>query len=110
MGRSKRAVFATVEETSTPPTILSDGEVIARIAKANGSNLWYVDVPGSVSNSSMATLLVELPARFRQTIWLKKGGYVVVNRNVFHGRDNKLGGEIVNIVREEKQWRKQSYW
>jgi probable RNA-binding protein EIF1AD len=25
-------------------------------------------------------------------------------------RENKLGGEIVNVVREEKEWRKASYW
>lgn len=26
------------------------------------------------------------------------------------GRNNKLAGEIVNVVREEKEWRKMSYW
>jgi probable RNA-binding protein EIF1AD len=25
-------------------------------------------------------------------------------------RENKLDGEIVNVVRNEKEWRKQSYW
>lgn len=25
-------------------------------------------------------------------------------------RENKLDGEIVNVVRNEKEWRKQTYW
>lgn len=32
------------------------------------------------------------------------------DRKVFGERDNKIGGEIVNVVREEKLWRKRSYW
>jgi probable RNA-binding protein EIF1AD len=25
-------------------------------------------------------------------------------------RENKLGGEIINVVRDEHVWRKKSYW
>lgn len=34
----------------------------------------------------------------------------MVDTSAFDGRENKLGGEIVNVVRDEKQWRKQAYW
>jgi len=55
-------------------------------------------------------LLVELEARFRSTIWLKRGGFVLVDTKTLADRDNKINGEIVNIVRDEKAWRKASFW
>lgn len=105
MGKPKRNLLATAEETSTPPASLDIGYVIAKIVKGEGNNLWAVEAPGN-----SGTLLVELPARFRSTIWLKRGGFVVVNTNAFDDRENKLGGEIVNVVRDEKRWAKQAYW
>lgn len=105
MGRPKRNFLATAEETSTPPASLDANHAIARVKKAEGKNLYSVELsPGDRS------LLVELPSRFRSQIWIKRGGYVVVDTSVFENRDNKLDGEIVNVVREEKQWRKQGYW
>ena len=35
---------------------------------------------------------------------------MLVNTEAFAGRDNKLDGEIVNVIREERLWMKQSYW
>ena len=35
---------------------------------------------------------------------------MVVDTAVFEGRSNKIGGEIVNVVRNEKDWRKMDYW
>lgn len=105
MGRPRRNLLATAEETSTPPESLDANHAIARVKKAEGKNLYSVELlPGDKS------LLVELPSRFRSQIWIKRGGYVVVDTSVFEDRDNKLDGEIVNVVREEKQWRKQGYW
>ena len=105
MGRPKRNLLATVDETSTPPAELGYGQVIARVKKAEGKNLYSVELA-----SGKESLLVELPSRFRSQIWIKNGGYVVVDTSAFEDRDNKLNGEIVNVVRDEKQWRKQAYW
>lgn len=105
MTRPKRNFLATAQETLSPPTALADSQAIARVWKAEGKNLYSVEVP-----SSTKPLLVELPSRFRSQIWIKRGGYVLVDTSAFVDRDNKLDGEIVNIVRDEKQWRKQSYW
>lgn len=105
MPRPKRNFLATAEETSTPPTSLGNGHEIARVQRAEGKNLYTVQVPDQVE-----PLLVELPSRFRSQIWIKRGGFVVVNRSAFENRENKLDGEIVNVVRDEKQWRKQPYW
>lgn len=41
---------------------------------------------------------------------MKRGSFVVVDANALENRDNKLQGEIVNIVRDEKAWRKASFW
>ena len=105
MGRPKRNLLATAAETSSPPPSLDEGHSIAVVKKAEGNNLYSVELP-----LRKEPLLVELPSRFRSQIWIKRGGYVVVNRSAFDDRENKLGGEIVNVVRDEKQWRKQAYW
>lgn len=104
MPRPKRNLLATVEDTLTPPEALSEDQVIARITKAAGNSLYNAELPGGKA------VLVELEAKFRSTIWIKRGSYVVVDTRALADRDNKLDGEIVNIVREEKQWRKMSYW
>lgn len=105
MGNPKRNLLATAEQTSSPPATLDDGHSIARVRKAEGNNLYSVDLP-----AGKEPLLVELPSRFRSQIWIKRGGFVVVDTYAFEDRNNKLSGEIINVVRDEKQWRKQAYW
>ncbi|KAF2631169.1 nucleic acid-binding protein [Macroventuria anomochaeta] len=104
MGRPKRQVLATIEDTITPPDVLPDSHLIARIVKAEGKNLYNAELPGGKS------ILAELEAKFRSTVWIKRGSYVIVDASALADRDNKLDGEIVNIVRDEKAWRKMSYW
>jgi probable RNA-binding protein EIF1AD len=121
----KRNLHAIDQETTTPPDALSATQQIARVHSAAGNNLYRVDLapppPSSSSSTSITTeptssssttttILVELPLRFRHTIWIKRGMYVVIDTEALAARENKLGGEIVNIVREEKEWRKMSYW
>src|SRR5271154_3884920 len=97
----RRKLQETVEATLIPPDTLASSQYIARVIKAEGNNLYSVELP------SAKTLLVELPARFRSTIWLKRGGFVVIDTKALADRDNKLDGEIVNVVRDERQWRKE---
>ena len=104
MGPPRRKLQETVEATLTPPDKLAQQQSIARVIKAEGNNLYSVEL------ASAKQLLVELPARFRSTIWLKRGGFVVVDTAALADRENKLDGEIVNVVRDERQWRKESYW
>ena len=104
MVKSKRAINATADEALNPPAALGDRQVIAKIMRAEGSNLWAVDLPEG------GQLLVELPSRFRSTFWLKRGGFVVVDTSTLEDRQNKIKGKIVNIVGDEKSWRKQAYW
>ncbi|OXV11415.1 hypothetical protein Egran_00824 [Elaphomyces granulatus] len=104
MAPPKRKVLLTEEETLSPPDQLPQGQQIARVVKAAGNNLYSVELP------SKASILVELPSRFRSTIWVKRGSYVVVDTQALGSRENKLSGEIANVVRDEKVWRKAPYW
>ncbi|KAI9728597.1 MAG: hypothetical protein M1834_007625 [Cirrosporium novae-zelandiae] len=104
MAKPKRAQLSTITLTSTPPDELGPNQSIARLVKAAGNNIYHVSLPDGKE------MLVEMPARFRNTIWVKRGGYVMVDTQALGDRDNKLGGEIMNIVREEREWKKQPYW
>ena len=104
MPRPKRNVLATIEDTVTPPDALPPAHLIARITKAEGKNLYNAELPGG------KPVLAELEAKFRSTVWIKRGSYVVIDTSGLAERDNKLDGEIVNVVRDEKAWRKMAYW
>jgi probable RNA-binding protein EIF1AD len=104
MGPPRRKLQETAEETVNPPAALQEGQAIARVLGAVGKNLYNVELPSS------RTLLVELESRFRSTIWLRRGGYVLIDTTTLADRDNKIEGEIVNVVRDEKRWSKASFW
>ncbi|KAI1276115.1 hypothetical protein F5Y07DRAFT_140766 [Xylaria sp. FL0933] len=70
MPRPKRNVQAAAEESTTPPGALTSSQSVARVIKAEGNNLYSCALP------SQQTVLVELATRFRNTIWIKRGGYV----------------------------------
>lgn len=104
MGRPRRNVQAAADETSTPPSTLTATQSIARVIKATGNSLYSCTLPNGTE------ILVELPSRFRNTIWIKRGGYVLVDIKNADVRENKLDGEILNVVRDEREWRKEMYW
>ncbi|OAK93486.1 nucleic acid-binding protein [Phaeosphaeriaceae sp. SRC1lsM3a] len=104
MPRPKRNLLATIDSTITPPDALPAGHYIARITTAAGNNLYNAELPGGKA------VLAELEAKFRSTVWIKRGSYVVIDTSALADRENKLDGEIVNVVRDEKAWRKMAYW
>ncbi|EXJ55496.1 hypothetical protein A1O7_08423 [Cladophialophora yegresii CBS 114405] len=101
---SRRKIRNAAEDTLTPPDTLAPGQLIARVVKAHGKDLYTVQTADS------SELLAELEARFRGTIFVRRGGYVLVDTTTTASRENKIQGEIVNIVRDEKAWRKQPFW
>jgi len=104
MARPKRALHATIDSTVTPPNALPENHVLARITKAAGNNLYNGELPDGTP------ILAELEAKFRSVVWIKRGSVVVVDTSALADRENKLHGEIVNVVRDEKAWRKMAYW
>ncbi|KAI1463105.1 nucleic acid-binding protein [Daldinia caldariorum] len=104
MARPRRRDMRAAAETSiTPPDKLTQTQSLARVIKAEGNNLYTCLLP------DQRTLLFELDARFRNAVWIKRGGYVLVELAP-QEQKGKVRGEIVNVVVEEKEWRKQSYW
>ncbi|KAH8681187.1 hypothetical protein BX600DRAFT_14433 [Xylariales sp. PMI_506] len=104
MGRPKRDIRAAAEQSTTPPDVLSETQSLARVIKAEGNSLYSCSLP------SNRTVIVELADRFRNTIWIKRGGYVLVDLVTSEETKGRVEGQIVNVVREEKEWRKQKYW
>ncbi|KAH7369265.1 hypothetical protein B0T11DRAFT_327360 [Plectosphaerella cucumerina] len=104
MARPKRSIVAAAQEASTPPAALEPSQSLVRVVKAEGNNLYLCQLP------DQAELLVELAQRFRNTVWIKRGGYVVVQRYPENDQNGRVVGEIVNVVGDEKAWRKQPYW
>jgi probable RNA-binding protein EIF1AD len=104
MGRPKRSVQAAADETLTPPLVLTPTQSIARVVKTTGNHLYECTLPNDKE------ILAELPPRFRNTIWIKRGGYVLVDSKDAGVRENKIDAEILNVVRDEREWRKETYW
>lgn len=107
MGRPKRNVLAAAAESTTPPDELTEYQQIARVGKPEGNNLYSCILPNT------KIVIVELAQRFRNTIWIKRGGFVLVDLTPDDERskaNSKVQGEIVNVVRDEKEWRKMPYW
>lgn len=107
MGKPKRAaILAAAQESTTPPDELTHTQFVARVIKAEGNSLYTCELPNG------KTAIVELEPRFRNTIFIRRGGYVLVDLESAEERlkTSNTTGEIINIVRDEKAWRKQPYW
>ncbi|EPX74309.1 translation initiation factor eIF1A-like protein [Schizosaccharomyces octosporus yFS286] len=88
-----------------PPESLDKDQVVARVLQLRGSALFTVCEPNGKE------LLVEMPAKYRSKAWIKRGGYVVVDKSEFTDQQNKIDGSIVYVVQHPlKNWEKQSYW
>ncbi|ROW14076.1 hypothetical protein VPNG_04101 [Cytospora leucostoma] len=107
MGRPKRNIMAAAEESTSPPDELTEYQTVARVGKPEGNNLYSCELP------NRKTVTAELAQRFRNTIWIKRRGFVVVDLTPDEERskaNSKVQGEIINVIRDEKEWRKMPYW
>lgn len=113
----RRKFQATLQETLQPPPQVGPSQTIACVNRAVGNNLYDIQVPSQykaknpflTSESGLASsILVELPSRFRSQIWLRRGSFILVEMKTGEEtRDNKIRGEIINVVGNEKLWRKE---
>lgn len=99
---------------SGPPPELAISQKIGKVETINGNNIYTVILPDledeSISGTARSLHLVELPPKFRNTMWIRRGGFVLIDCGAFEGRENKLSGEIVTVIHDEKSWRKMDYW
>jgi probable RNA-binding protein EIF1AD len=91
-----------LQASNEPPDELKPTQHIARISKLHGNSIYTVELP------SKSELLVELPMKFRNAVWVRRGGFVLIETEGH--TDGKVNGEIVDVVRDEKVWRKLDYW
>jgi probable RNA-binding protein EIF1AD len=104
MGKSRRAIVAEAEEALEPPQTLTDSQSVVRVIKPEGNNVYTCQLP----NNSRVQL--ELAQHFRNTVYMRRGGFVLAERYPADSEEKRVDGEIVNIVRDEKLWRKLPYW
>ncbi|KAL7752221.1 hypothetical protein RI367_002266 [Sorochytrium milnesiophthora] len=68
--RKKSTIRQFLDDTPSPTA----SQVIARVVGPRGNNLHDVILP----TAEQSQVLVELPPRFRNIIWVKRGHYVIV--------------------------------
>jgi probable RNA-binding protein EIF1AD len=116
MGRTK-AAERLFESIGTPPDKLEPNHVIACIVKARGNSLYDVRLAPTQYKQLLSTelndekesaIVVSMPPKFRNTIFVKRGGYILVA--LFDDTQATVKGEIANIVVNKKDWQRFPYW
>ncbi|KNC98233.1 uncharacterized protein SPPG_06633 [Spizellomyces punctatus DAOM BR117] len=90
MGR-KQTTQHVLEELPVP----GDGQCVAKVVENRGGGNYVVQVPAEVNWTDEPTLLVSLPSKFRKLIWVKRGSFVIIQRE--EGK-TKIAGEIVHVL------------
>lgn len=104
MPRSKAQISKALSALD-PPAALLPNQVIARVDKALGHARYACLLP------SKAVVTADLDERFRQTVWVERGNYVLLERyDPKEVQEGEAAAKIVNIAKDEKLWRKMSYW
>ncbi|PKS09298.1 hypothetical protein jhhlp_003912 [Lomentospora prolificans] len=101
--RSKAQITRALDSLS-PPDALEANQIIARVDKSLGHSRYSCQLP----NKSL--VVVELDERFRQTVWVERGNYVLLERYAASQVEDEAVGKIINIAKDEKAWRKMPYW
>ena len=101
--RSKAQITRALDSLS-PPDALEANQIIARVDKSLGHSRYSCQLP----NKSL--VVVELDERFRQTGWVERGNYVLLERYAASQVEDEAVGKIINIAKDEKAWRKMPYW
>ncbi|KKA28893.1 hypothetical protein TD95_004156 [Thielaviopsis punctulata] len=104
MGKKKNFTHNVRDDDIEPPTALESGQAIARVLRAPSANTWECELP------SKEVVLVQLQAKLHNKVWVRRGGYVLVEAYPAGETTGRAAGEIVNVVLDEKRWRKMTYW
>lgn len=115
MGK-KQVMQEALEEYPVP----SAQVLVAKVAEARGNHTYEVILPPEAKETEGTSsgkeedrkTLAYLPPRFRNLLWVRRGGYVLVDVSEADHRDNKLGGEVIAVLRpaQTKYIRRQGLW
>nr|CAG8461187.1 2211_t:CDS:2 [Entrophospora candida] len=99
MGRKQK----NANKILTTYPIPSDSQKIVRILNNRGKNLFEIEYPDGTTTLSI------LPSKFRNIVWVKRGGYVIMSPVE---SDNKIGGEIIHVLLPEhvKNLKSEGIW
>jgi len=90
------------QTANEPPESLTSTQFIGRITKIHGNAIYTVELP------SKSELVVELPTKFLNAIWVRRGGYVLMETDGY--TEGKVSGGIIEVITDDKAWKKKSYW
>ncbi|EJU06255.1 hypothetical protein DACRYDRAFT_12978 [Dacryopinax primogenitus] len=102
---SRRRNLQAATEQPPSPDSFAPNQVICLVGQSKGSNVFEVtDVTGQ-------TLLVELPSKFRKSVWIRRGSYVIVARTE-ELSGTKLQGVIEFVITADllKEWKRKGLW
>ncbi|KAL2888811.1 translation initiation factor 1A/IF-1 [Ceratocystis lukuohia] len=104
MAKKKNFTHNVRDDDVEAPRTLEDGQTIARVLKATSANAWECELP------SKKNILVQLQSKLHNNVWVRRGGFVLIGLYPEAEVTSKIMGEIVNVVLDEKKWRKMPYW
>lgn len=128
MGRPNKAVQRLLASVGEPQDELKSSEVIGQLTKGLGNSQHEFLIPQSQYSKLVAhfnreskekitesdrTIVVLMPPKFRNTVFVKRGGLVVVDLyepNEIDPKQEHILGDISNIVRNQKDWQKMAYF
>jgi probable RNA-binding protein EIF1AD len=130
MGKAK-STQRLFDSLGNPPDEIKPFEVIGSVIKPRGNSLYDISIPSSewvkvesISKSNIdqdlgsenKSILASMPPKFRNTIFVKRGGFVVVELYQLDDDQKKtlaigkVKGDISNIVTNKKDWQRYPYW
>ncbi|KAF9585382.1 hypothetical protein BGW38_002639 [Lunasporangiospora selenospora] len=101
---SRRRQVSSDLLTDTPE--LQEGQLFARVLGSRGKNIHEVQFPDGQE------ILVNLPPKFRNLVWVKRGSYVIVQPAEEEEQKTKVAGDIVAVLFQDhvKQYKQNGIW
>ncbi|PNW84714.1 hypothetical protein CHLRE_03g155800v5 [Chlamydomonas reinhardtii] len=93
MSRSRKHVTLGLDGDVQPP---GPGQAIVRALGSRGSNVIEVEFPDGRQT------LVLMPAKFNKKLWVKRGGFVMVEDSAQAEGDTKVTGTIVSVLYDDQ--------
>lgn len=125
MGKKNKPSSRLYEDIGEPPDQLENHQIIGSVIKPLGNSLYEVEIPTSHWTRAVEvspglktavenqTIIASMPPKFRNTIFVKRGGYVLIDLyTTEQGEEstNRAHGELSNIVTDKKGWQSNYYW
>uniref|UniRef100_A0A1B6LYQ9 Probable RNA-binding protein EIF1AD n=1 Tax=Graphocephala atropunctata TaxID=36148 RepID=A0A1B6LYQ9_9HEMI len=89
MSSSTKRKHVYAEQQQAELRVPSEGQQIVRVKAGRGNNLHDVE------NASGDVFLVSMPSKFRRSVWVKRGDYVLVE-SILEG--DKVKAEIITVL------------